>query len=80
MVYPGDGARPSGRQALRHPYPDQEAAGESRPAGDGNQLYVCGSRARALECEVEEAWQAFEMISRSELRDHSSVLGVQVDL
>ena len=80
VVDTGQLGRPRRRQTLGDPGPDQQAAGQPRTSGDGDQVDVGGFGGGAFEGQVEQVREALEVIAGGQLGDDASKTRVQVDL
>jgi len=58
----------------------EQAPGETRAAGDGDEVEVVTADTGTVKAQVKEVGQAFEVVSGGELGHHATELGVQVDL
>jgi hypothetical protein len=80
VVDAGQRLGPGRRQTLPDPDSDQETTGETWTSGHGDEVEVCGLNAGAVQCEVEKMREAFEVVPRRQLGDHTAELLVQLDL
>jgi hypothetical protein len=77
VVDADQGPVPAGGQAFGEPNPDQQTPDQARAPGHGQQLDVPLLDACPPEGGIDEAGQAFEVISGGELGDDAAVRGVE---